>query len=662
MKKDNDYSSKNIKEMDDISHIRKRSGMYVGNGAGAVKQLFYEVLSNSLDEASVGFCNKINISLDKKNRVTIADNGRGIPWQDTKDVNGKDVPACVLAATSLKVSGKFDTKAYSVSAGLNGVGLKAVNALSDYFRLETHRDGKAFYFECKQGKITKKLTYIGKCKDTGTIITYSPDPEMFTDGEDKYNEKDIIEMCKFSAYLNPVKIIFEGQEKKVKFFFEDGALQFVNDEADRINKANKTKNIIKEPILIKGKVDNVEVNVALLYTSAGGENLNSFVNGIRTILGGTHLTGTKLAISKVFTQYITSSKMLEGRNKNVEVTGDDCRDGLICFCSVRLPSPEFRGQTKDELGSREAQGACQKLVGDALKDLIARKPDTARAIASAIVAAARGRIAAKKAKEVARKEILDGGSFNFSAKLKDCVSNDPEECYLYITEGDSAAGSAVSCRDVNTQAVLPLRGKILNTFNSTLSALLENQEINSIVSAIGTGIGDNFDISKLRYNHICLLTDSDVDGNHIKILLLTLFYRWMPELIKQGHIFIPKSPLYIIKKGAKIIGFLEDDKEKEKFIKKKFKEAGLDPNENDKAKIDNALKGISLGYVKGLGELNPEDLGETTLNKENQRLIQVTMEDCEDTFEKMRILMDNKAVDERKDFINENAIYASLDI
>lgn len=646
VKKNSGYSGKNIQELSDMEHIRRRAGMYVGVGKSALIQIFYEIITNSFDEALAGHCNKIEVTLDSKNTVTIKDNGRGMPWDMTTNEDGEKVPACILCCTSLKAGGKFDTKAYAVSAGSNGVGIKAVNALSEYFRLETHRDGKAYYFECKKGNITKGLTLLDKnCKDTGTIVTFRPDHEldMFT-GESTYDEKDLLEICKFSAYLNPAKIIFNGPTKKEKFYFEDGAFQFVTDLANKINKENKTKNLIKDPILIKGKQDNVEVDIALLYTSAGGEYMNSFVNGIRTKQGGTHLTGTKLAISKVITSYINQKKMLEGRNKNVEVTGDDCRDGLIAFVAVRLPEPKFQGQVKDELGSREAQGACQKLVGDALKELFDTKPETARAICAAVIAAARGRMAAKRAKEVARKEVLDSNGLGLSAKLKDCISNNPDECEIFLCEGNSAAGSITDARDVNTQAVLPFRGKILNTYGIDINRMMDNVEINSLISALGTGIGNSFDYSKLRYKKIILTCDSDVDGDHITCLFMTFFFKWLREIVENGNLFIARPPLYLIKKGAKIVGFLETEKDKEEFIK------------------EHGNEGYQYNYIKGLGELNPEDLGFTTIDKKNRRLIQVTIEDAEAAEEQLRVLMDNKAVDERKEFIEQNASEATLDV
>jgi DNA gyrase subunit B len=512
VKEKKEYSEKNIKSYEGTEAIRLRSGMYVGVGEGALRQMVYEIISNCVDEALEGHCNKISIKLTKDGMIEISDNGRGIPWKDIT-VKGKNVPACVQAAMSLHAGGKFDTDSYATSGGTNGVGLTSVNALSDYFRLETRRDGKIHYFECSKGKITKPLTLLkDKPKTTGTTITFHPDKTILETVE--FDELWIREMCKNAAYLNSnLKVSFQSEVSgdKVSFCFENGAVAFVNDHSTVLNKLETTKSLFSDPFVIEGNEGKVWVQIAFNYTTAGKSDIFSFVNGIKTPLGGTHETGFKLALTKVVGSYIEGSDSLKGKDKGLSITGEDCREGMVAFISVRLPEPKFHSQTKDELGSREAQGATQKLTGEFLKDLFQRDQAAAKVIAMRIIAAARGREAAKKAREVTRKNAL-GENMGLPVKLKDCSSNDPKECELFCVEGNSAGGSAETGRDNRTQAVLFLRGKVLNTYNKDLIEILKNEEIKSIIAALGTGVGPEFNIEKLRYHKIIIMADSDVDG------------------------------------------------------------------------------------------------------------------------------------------------------
>jgi DNA gyrase subunit B len=677
------YNEKSMKTYEGVDAVRKRSGMFVGLGNAARHHLVYEILTNSVDEALGGYCDKIDVVLYKDGSLSIADNGRGIPWKkvavkDKKGVSEK-VPACILAATSLHSGGKFDTKAYKVSAGTNGVGLTCVNALSDHFRLDVWRDEAHYYFECSKGKLTKKLTKIKETvskKKTGTKITFLLDTSTEALKDTEWNEDQLRKMIKLAAYLNKgltLTFTIEGSKKEV-FLFPNGLKDFVNEEMSVTCKKEKGKRILpdEEPFYFAGEYEkdgvSVDVEFALDYNDTDVENTNCFVNGIRTPQGGTHLTGFRLALSSTITKYIKESNLIGNAKKDqdLKITGDDCREGLVSAISVNLETPQFHGQTKDELGNREAQGATQSLLNTYLKELFETKPKIAKSVCNRVIAAARGRLAAKKAREVTRKSTLDNHTA-LSAKLKDCLSRNPEECELFIVEGNSAGGSAKNGRNKQNQAILALKGKILNTYLSSTDILFKNNEVQSLISSIGVGVGNDIDLEKLRYHKIIILADADVDGSHISCLILTFFYRHMLPLITNGYVYIALSPLYRVFKGNKLIVELHTEEDREEWILDQISEIYEIDEETTLQDIDEevvaeVLKPYHINYIKGLGELDPDQLGKSTLDPKNRKLIKVNIDDAEYAEQTFKILMHKDEVDERKKFISENAEYASLDI
>jgi len=658
------YTASDIRTFEGPKAVRKRPGMYVGVGEPALCQMGYEIVSNGVDEAIGGHATLITVRITKDGMFIVSDDGRGIPYKNVT-VGSKKVPACIQAATSLHAGGKFDTNAYAVSGGTNGVGLTSVNALSTHFRLETHREGFAHFFECEKGEIVTPLTKIGKSKKTGTIVEFKPDPSVLEVVD--FPEKRIREMCKNAAYLNSgLKVVFQpAQGKKEVFQFEDGPAQFVMDHAEvAVNDGARV--IFKPPFAINGSDGNVEVHTAFTWTTSGNEEIHSFVNGVRTPMGGTHETGFRLALTQRLKAFVEGGDFLKGKDKKVKVDGVDTREGIVAIVSVRLPEPKFHSQTKDRLGSLEAQGATQKLTHEFLKDLLQRDRDIAKALALRVVAAARSRVAAKRAREMTRKDVL-GDNLGLPAKLKDCISTNADECELFLVEGNSAGGSAEVGRDSKTQAILFLRGKVLNTHNRDLANVLKNEEIRSILSALGTGIGPEFDIEKLRYNKVILMTDADVDGSHIVCLLLTLFYKHLPQLIQRGHVYVAQPPLFQLKKGPKIVGYFHGDTERDRWIMDKVEEsydvdAGTTLTNIPDEVIAECTRGFSFGYLKGLGEMNPDELAETTMRPNDRALVRVDIDDAEEAFNAFRVLMDNRAVEDRKEFISENALDASLDV
>jgi DNA gyrase subunit B len=569
--------------------------------------------------------------------------------------------------------GKFDNKAYAVSAGTNGVGLTSVNAVSDWFRLETTRDGATCAFECKKGELTKKLFKMKETrKHTGTVVKFMLDKTVLGDVPviktssgivPAHNIERIRDTLKTASYLNPgLKLTLKGLKGPVEVFeSKEGLAELV--KAQRKNQ----KRILPEPLRIHGRHSDVDADIAFNWDGSGEEWCESYANGVRTSQGGTHLTGFRLALSRVVGEAIKQHGLLEGKNKDLEVSGEDFREGLVCAVSVRLTEPKFHSQTKDALGNREAQSATQKLTGEFLNHLFSSDPKVAKLIAARAVAAARGRIAARRARDVARRDVMEGAGFGLPSKLADCLSGNPKECELFIVEGNSAGGSAEQARDRRTQAILKMRGKVLNTHNMDIITILKNEEIKSIIAALGCGVGDDCDPSKLRYDKVIIMSDADVDGSHICCLLLTLFFKHMRPILDAGHIYIACSPLYIIKKAGKVESFLYDEAARETWemdmLRKKFDvPKGTLRKDIPNEDMEDALKGWSLGYLKGLGELNPDDLGVTTLNKANRTLLHVTVDDAERATESLRVLMDSNAVEPRKAFITERALDANLDI
>jgi DNA gyrase subunit B len=668
-----EYTHDDIKMLRGVTAIRTRPGMYLGVGEAAVYQCFYEVLANSLDEALAGHARRIDVELHDNGALSISDDGRGIPWKSITDPDGNKIAACVAAATETHAGGKFKNDAYAVSAGTNGVGLTSVNAVSLEFRLETTRDGATCAFECERGEVTKKLFRMKETrKHTGTVVRFVLDPTILVDvpmrkttsgSVPAHDAARIAQTLRTASYLNPGLRLSLKREKGAAEVFQskEGLAELVRSQR------KSAKRILPEPLRITGRHNGVDVDVSFNWDNSGDEWCEAYANGVLTAQGGTHLTGFRLALSRSVAEAIKQHGLLEGKNKDLEVTGEDCREGLVVALAVRLPEPKFHSQTKDCLGNREAQGATQKLTGDFLSHLFSSDPKAAKTIAARAVAAARGRIAARRARDVARRDSMEGAGLGLPSKLADCLSGNPEECELFLVEGDSAGGSAEQARDRRTQAILKMRGKVLNTHNMDGGQILRNEEIKSIVAALGCGIGEDCDPAKLRYGKVIFMADADVDGAHIVCLLLTLFFKHMRPLIDAGRIYIAQSPLYVVKKAGRIEAFLLDEDARAdwemRMLRSKYEvPADMARAQAPEAELAEATRGYSLGYIKGLGELNPEDLGETTLSRTNRTLLRVGVEDAEAAAESLRVLMDSNAVEPRKAFITERALDATLDM
>jgi len=662
------YNAKDIKHYEGLDAIRKRPNMYIGDTESnyAPIQLVLEGVTNSVDEAMNGFGKVIDVKFTDDGYCCIKDRGRGIPIDDM-EVNGKKIPACIAIATMLNTGGKFDDNgegSYKTSGGLNGIGLKAICALSSHFIVIITRDGKQVRFETKLGKLTKKLyqtDYKPKKGESGTFVKFKLDESIVKVSDFFKVEKEIKENCKVTAYLNKgIKINVKFGEKLESYYSENGIQAIIE---ENISKQEKSPDkALYEPIIVTGKKNGVDVEICFTHTNSESEKMFSFVNGLKVPLGGTHVTGFRLSMSKMITEYIKKNK-LYGKTE-LEISGEDVREGLVYAVAVKLSNPRFHGQTKDSLGSNEAQSATQSLTNELLENIFNEKPNLAKVIALRVVAAAKGRIAAKRAREVVRKN-LEGNNLGLPTKLKDCVSTNPEECELFLIEGNSAGGSAEVGRDVRTQAILSLRGKIPNTQGESISNILKNAEIQSIIAALGTGIGETFDISKIRYHKIISMTDADVDGSHIRTLIFTLFYNFFKPIIEAGYLYYANSPLYIVKQGNKTLCYLKDDNAREEWILQRAKEKKLKVSKYSDLttqQITDVTAGIKFNYIKGLGEMNPEQLASTTMRKGNRILTRVTMKDAESADEAFRVLMDSKAVEERKKFIEDNALNANLDI
>ncbi len=551
-----EYTADSISVLEGLEGVRQRPSMYIGSTSLAgVHHLIYEVVDNSIDEALAGYCNHIIVKINVDNSVIVEDNGRGIPV----DIHSTEkIPGVELALTKLHAGGKFDKTTYKISGGLHGVGISVVNALSEFLEVEIRRNGKIYHQRYERGKKITELTVIGKTEKTGTKVWFKPDIEIFESIEIHYDT--IAKRLRELAFLNKnikIELIDEREEKHDIFHYEGGLISFV----EYINK-NKTK-LHKEPIFISGEKNGIIVNIALQYTAEYKENLYSFVNNINTKEGGTHVSGFKSGITKAVNNYISKNDSF--KNIKISLSGDDIREGLTCVIDVKHPNPQFEGQTKTKLGNSEVKGIVDTIVYDKLNTYFEEHPDITKTIINKIIQAARAREAARKARELTRrKSALD--STLLPGKLADCQVRDPEEAELFIVEGDSAGGSAKQGRDRKNQAILPLKGKILNIEKTTFTKILSNDEIKTLITALGTGIGENeFDISKLRYKKIIIMTDADVDGAHIRTLLLTFFYRMMPEIIEKGYLYIAQPPLYRIAKG-KISKYFMTEKEYTKFI------------------------------------------------------------------------------------------------
>jgi len=618
--KNDNYNAGEIQVLSGLSAVRKRPGMYIGStGPRGLHHLISEVVDNSIDEALAGFCSKITVKLNKDGSVSIEDDGRGIPV----DIHPKfKVSALEVVMTKLHAGGKFDSKTYKVSGGLHGVGISVVNALSKNLNIKVKRDGFIWSQNFAKGDKVSEVEKGDPTDETGTTVTFYPDDEIFDSVE--FDFETISLRLRELAFLNKgVKIILqeEKEDKEEIFHYEGGIISFVE-------YLNENKPSLHSPIYLFKEQDDIQLEIALQYTGAYQENIFTFVNNINTHEGGTHLSGFKTALTRVFNKFAEKNKIKDN------IQGEDSREGLTAVISVKIPEPQFEGQTKTKLGNSEVKGIVDSIVSEKLAEYLAENPKVARNVIDKIVNAAKAREAARKARELTRRKgLLEGSSL--PGKLADCASKDATKSEVFIVEGDSAGGSAKQGRNREFQAILPLKGKILNVEKSRLNILLKNDEILTLITALGTSIGDEFNIEKARYHKVIIMTDADVDGNHITTLILTFFFRYMKPLIDNGYIYIAQPPLYKIKKGKKEY-WIANDAEKDKLL----------------AEIGN--EGINIQRYKGLGEMNPTQLWETTLDPDNRNLIQVTIEDAVEADRIFSVLMGDE-VQPRREFIQKHA-------
>lgn len=617
-----EYGAEQIQVLEGLEPVRKRPGMYIGStDVRGLHHIVWEVVDNSVDEALAGHCNKIIVTVYKDGHISVDDNGRGIPT----GVHSKyKKPAVEIALTMLHAGGKFEKDAYKVSGGLHGVGVSCTNALSEKLIVTVKREGKIHQMEFKRGVTQGQLRILGDTKETGTKVEFWPDPQIF---ETLNFDADMLRSrIRELAFLNKgLEFVFidERNDKTETFKYEGGIKEFVTH-------LNKGKQTFSQPIYFEKEKDGVIAEIAMQYNDSYSENVFSFVNNINTVEGGTHLSGFKTALTRALKQYADKQGLTE---EKMELTSDDFREGLTAIVSVKVPNPQFEGQTKAKLGNSEVKGIVDSLVYDGLTTWLEENPQPAKLIISKCVEAARAREAARKARElVRRKGLFEGASL--PGKLADCSSNDPLKSEMFLVEGDSAGGSAKQGRNREFQAILPLRGKIINVEKARLIKVLKNEEIGAMITALGTGIGEDFDISKLRYHKVVIMTDADVDGHHIACLLLTFFYRLMPELVKQGKIYLAQPPLYKVEKNKKVI-YAYSDSEKDKLVKEMGEGAGIQ-------------------RYKGLGEMNPRQLWETTMDPSVRVLKQVTVEDAILADQMFTVLMGDE-VEPRKEFILTHA-------
>ncbi|HET7497644.1 MAG TPA: DNA topoisomerase (ATP-hydrolyzing) subunit B [Candidatus Eisenbacteria bacterium] len=620
------YDARNIQVLKGLEGVRKRPAMYIGStGQTGLHHLVYEVVDNSVDEALAGFCANVQVTIHSDSSVTVVDDGRGIPV-DVHPAQGR--PALEVVMTTLHAGGKFDESSYKVSGGLHGVGVSVVNALSDWLEVEVRRDGKRYHQRYEHGIVKTELAELGPTEETGTTVTWRPDANIFETLD--YNFDTLSQRLRELAFLNKgIRIQFTDERtgKKHDFQYEGGIASFV-----KYLNTNKTV-LHPEPIYHQRERDRMAVEIAIQYNDGYVENVFSFVNNINTVEGGTHLIGFRTALTSTINSYAEREGLTKGL-KDITLGGDDVREGLTAVVSVKLHDPQFEGQTKAKLGTTEAKGVVQSVVGEGLRNYFEENPGVARKIVDKCIQTARAREAARKARDLARrKSILDGGSL--PGKLADCQSTNPAECEIYLVEGDSAGGSAKMGRDRKYQAILPLKGKILNVEKASLDKMLSNEEIRTIITALGTGIDDDFDADKARYHKIIIMTDADVDGAHIRTLLLTFFFRHMRPLIERGYIYIAMPPLYRIAKG-KDVRYAYNDAEREKALE----EIGR--------------KGIHMQRYKGLGEMNPDQLWSTTMDPEFRSVSKVTLDDLVEADQIFTILMGDQ-VEPRRKFIEEYA-------
>ena len=634
----NEYGADQIQILEGLEAVRKRPGMYIGStSTRGLHHLVYEIVDNAVDEALAGYCTEIEVTINKDNSIKVIDNGRGIPV----GINHKaGLPAVEVVFTILHAGGKFGGGGYKVSGGLHGVGASVVNALSEWLEVTIHQNGKMYRQRYERGKVMYPLKEIGETDHTGTEVVFLPDKEIFEETVFDYDtlRQRLREMAFLTKGLKIILIDRRLEEPKIRSFHYEGGIK------EYVSYLNKQKDALYEDVIYcEGQRNDIYVEVAMQHNSSYQEGTYSFVNNITTPEGGTHLTGFRNALTKTFNDYAKKNKILKDSDANL--AGEDIREGLSAIISIKISEPQFEGQTKQKLGNSEARGAVESVVTEQLTYFLEQNPAIAKIICEKAVVAQRARDAARKARDLTRrKTALEGSAL--PGKLADCSDKDPKNCEIYIVEGDSAGGSAKTARNRATQAILPLRGKILNVEKSRLDKILVNNEIKAMITAFGTGIGDDFDISKLRYDKIVIMTDADVDGAHIATLMLTFLYRFMPELIRQGHVYLAQPPLYKVEKN-KMIRYAYDDNELNEILT----EIGRDGNNK-------------IQRYKGLGEMDAEHLWDTTMDPEKRILLRVNIGDNSEaeidlTF---NTLMGDK-VEPRREFIEANAKYVkNLDI
>jgi len=666
-----DYNANDITVLKGLEAVRRRPAMYIGDvSARGLHHLVIEVVDNSIDEALAGYCKNIITTINANGSVTVEDDGRGIPT----DIHPEEKRSALeVVMTMLHAGGKFDKHTYKVSGGLHGVGVSVVNALSEWLEVEVYRDGKVFYQKYKQGDPVAPVKVIGKTdkNKTGTKVTFMPDGKIFKNRVYKF--EPLAERLRELAFLNPdVTLTIKDERTKPKeeetFHFKGGLIEFVK----YIDSTRPS--IMKKVMYAKGSVNDeneraVEVEIAFQYNDQYNENLFSYVNNINTHEGGTHLVGFRTALTRTLNNYASKNGIV--KEGGVQLTGDDFREGLTAVISAKVPEPQFEGQTKTKLGNSELKSIVESIFGPALSDWLEENSPDGRRIIDKCLRAAEAREAARKARDLTRrKNAFDGGGL--PGKLADCSINDPEHCELYVVEGDSAGGSAKQGRDRRFQAILPLKGKILNVEKARIHKILENDEIRAIFTAIGAGMGETFDASKIRYGKIIIMCDADVDGSHIRTLLLTLFFRYMKEIIELGNLYIAQPPLYKVKKGKQEFYAFDED-ERDEIIKrlkseKKGKAEKVEEGENEEKMSENEEGvitkegGIAISRFKGLGEMNPVQLWSTTMNPETRTVLQVSIENAADADRTFSILMGDD-VEPRREFIEKNSKYVrNLDV
>ncbi|RBR28722.1 DNA topoisomerase (ATP-hydrolyzing) subunit B [Enterococcus cecorum] len=635
------YDASQIQVLEGLEAVRKRPGMYIGSTSSeGLHHLVWEIVDNSIDEALAGFATNIQVIVEKDNSITVIDDGRGIPV-DIQEKTGR--PAVETVFTVLHAGGKFGGGGYKVSGGLHGVGSSVVNALSTSLDVKVYKDGKIYYQEYRRGHVVDDLKVIGETERHGTTVHFVPDPEIFTETTE-YNFDKLATRIRELAFLNRgLHISIEDtrpeEPEKREYYFEGGIKSYV----EYLNQ-NKTV-LFDEPIYLEGEQQDITVEVSLQYTDGYHSNLLSFANNIHTYEGGTHESGFKTALTRVVNDYARKQKLMKENDENL--SGEDVREGITAVISVKHPDPQFEGQTKTKLGNSEVRAVTDRLFSEHLMKFLMENPTVGKQIVEKGLLASKARLAAKRAREMTRRKGALEIS-NLPGKLADCSSNDPEQCELFIVEGDSAGGSAKQGRNREFQAILPIRGKILNVEKASMDKILANDEIRSLFTAMGTGFGEDFDVSKARYHKLVIMTDADVDGAHIRTLLLTLFYRYMRPVVEAGYVYIAQPPLYGVKQG-KNITYVQPGKDAEENLKKVIESLPQTPKP-------------SVQRYKGLGEMDDHQLWETTMNPENRLMLRVSVEDAIEADQIFEMLMGDK-VEPRRAFIEENAHYVqNLDI